>query len=448
MIYAPTLESIRLCLEGIIPSALATCDQHGMPNVTYVSQAMYVDPQHVALTFQFFNKTRENILANPIATLLAIDPVTAARYRLVIHYLRTETSGPLFEKMRAKLAGIASHEGVVGIFKLQGADIYRVLSVEHLPGRELMAMSSDPALLPALRRTTDALSRYSSLENLVDTLLDSLDRYFDIRNSMLLMADLPAKKLYTLASRGYDRSGIGAEIPFGVGVIGVAAQERVPIRIMFAAAEYNYTRLLREQLERDGCTENLEAQIPMPGLPEPASQMAVPIMANGRLLAVLYVESDRTCRYHYDGEDALVAICAQVGEAMQNLQWQSHPNTEQEPPQNCCPALSGPSIRVKYFPTDHSLFLDEEYLIKGVAGAILWRLLNQFQHDGRIEFTTRELRLDNAIPLPDVSDNLDARLLLLSRRLKERSDYLFIEKAGRGRIKLVMHRPVELQVGA
>ncbi|QGX40699.1 GAF domain-containing protein [Permianibacter aggregans] len=446
MIYTPTLESIRLCLEGIIPSALATSDHQGMPNVTYVSQAMYVDCQHIALTFQFFNKTRENILANPIATLLTMDPVTAARYRLVLQYLRTETSGPQFEKMRAKLAGIASYEGMVGVFKLRGADIYRVLSIEHLPGRELMAMPNNPALLPALRRTVDSLGRYHSLENLVDTMLDSLDRHFNIRNSMLLMADPTAQKLYTLASRGYDRSGIGSEIPFGVGVIGVAAKERVPIRIMYFAAEYAYTKAVREQLIDDGRADKLEDRIPLPGLSEPGSQLAVPILANGHLQAVLYVESDQACRFNYDDEDALVAICAQVGEAMQSLQ--SQPPAEVCHSPGLCPTPQGTAIRVKYFLTDHSVFLDEEYLIKGVAGAILWRLLNQFKHEGRIEFTTRELRLDNAIPLPDVSDNLDARLLLLSRRLKERSDYLFIEKAGRGRIKLVMHRPVELQVGA
>ncbi|MCB1692600.1 MAG: pyridoxamine 5'-phosphate oxidase family protein, partial [Pseudomonadales bacterium] len=110
---APRLEDMRDCLEGIVPSCVATCDRDGMPNVTYVSQAMYVDSTHVALSFQFFNKTRQNILANPEACLLVMDPYTSARYRLAIHYMRTETSGPIFERMRAKLAGIASHEGLV-----------------------------------------------------------------------------------------------------------------------------------------------------------------------------------------------------------------------------------------------------------------------------------------------------------------------------------------------
>ena len=130
---------------------------------------------------------------------------------------------------------------------------------------------------------------------------------------------------------------------------------------------------------------------------------------------------------------------------MQSLQLQISPAIENTPSSICSPEPIGNAIRIKHYSSDHSIFLDEEYLIKGVAGAILWRLLNHFKQDGRVEFTTRELRLDSAIPLPDISDNLDARLLLLSRRLKERSDYLFLEKCGRGRVKLVLHRPVELR---
>ena len=94
------LDDIRLCLEGIIPAIIATCAADGTPNVAYLSQVYYVDPGHVALSFQFFNKTRQNILANPDATLLLLDPHTFAFYRLGIRYLHTQTEGPVFESMR------------------------------------------------------------------------------------------------------------------------------------------------------------------------------------------------------------------------------------------------------------------------------------------------------------------------------------------------------------
>ena len=115
---SPSLHTIRACFEGAIPAVMATCSEDGTPNVAYISQVYYVDERHVALSFQFFNKTRKNILANPYATVLVLDPAVAAMYRLELRYLRTETEGPRFEGMKAQLAGIASHTGMAGVFRL------------------------------------------------------------------------------------------------------------------------------------------------------------------------------------------------------------------------------------------------------------------------------------------------------------------------------------------
>ena len=68
------LDDIRACMEGTIPGVMATCDGDGMPNVTYVSQVEYVDARQLALSFQFFNKTRRNVLANPHTELLVVHP--------------------------------------------------------------------------------------------------------------------------------------------------------------------------------------------------------------------------------------------------------------------------------------------------------------------------------------------------------------------------------------
>ena len=146
-----TLDSIRNCLEGAIPSSVATCAADGTPNLTLVSQVHYVDESHVALSFQFFNKTRQNVLANPRVAATVVDPETAASYRLDLFYERTETAGPVFESMKAKLAGIASHTGMTGIFRLQGSDIYRLLSVTPVPGRPLPLMARKRNLLSGVR---------------------------------------------------------------------------------------------------------------------------------------------------------------------------------------------------------------------------------------------------------------------------------------------------------
>ncbi|MDY0012977.1 MAG: GAF domain-containing protein [Rhodocyclaceae bacterium] len=440
-----SVDAIRNCLEGIVPASLSTCGPDGMPNVTYVSQLMYVDPDHVALSFQFFNKTRENILANPHATALVVDHLTVERFRLRLRYLRTETSGPLFERMKAKLAGIAAHEGMTGVFKLQGADVYRVRDIEPVPGRQLPPAQEGPALLPALRRATDALSACRSLESLLDTLASSLERHFDLAHQMLFMADETAGKLYLMGSRGYATSGVGAEIPCGVGVIGIAARERVPIRIMFPAADYGYGRAIREHALAQGITEHLETAIPPPGLGNPASQLAIPVLGCQGLQAVLYVESERECHFGYDLEDALVALCAQFGLALQTHR--AHQEAEEDatpaPGAGTCPP-PGPPLKVRHFSRNHSIFLGDDYLIKGVAGAILWVLLQDATREHRSEFSNRALRLDPRLNLPEIDDNLEARLLLLQRRLADRAAPLSIEKTGRGRFGLRLAQPVEL----
>ena len=440
-----TLDQLRPCLEGVIPAVLATCAPDGMPNASLVSQMQYVDPQHVALSFQFFNKTRENILANPQATALVIDPVTADSYRLTLLYLRTETEGTLFQPMKAKLAGIASHTGMAGVFKLLGADVYRVQAIERVPGKSLPRPPAPRNLLNALRSASERLAACADLGALFDATLTALAQDFGISHALLLMADTAAQRLYTVASRGYSSTGVGSEIGFGEGVIGVAAQVRVPIRINHMTMEYGYGRAARDAA---ASAQGLApaAEIPFPGLPEPHSQLAVPITAAGRLLGVLCAESPQDMHFGYDDEDALVALAALLGSSTLALQQATDREADDgatasssEPPQP-----QGPPLEVRHYRANRSIFIGGEYLIKGVAGAILWKLLRTQADSGRCDFSNRELRLAGDLGLPELSDNLEARLVLLQRRLAERCPAIAIEKTGRGLFRLRLARPLAL----
>jgi adenylate cyclase len=101
-------------------------------------------------------------------------------------------------------------------------------------------------------------------------------------------------------------------------------------------------------------------------------------------------------------------------------------------------------VVVRHYGENDSIFLDDDYLIKGVAGSIFWALVRDYAERGRVSFSNRELRLDRRIRLPDLSDNLEARLILLGRRLEERCACLRIAKTGRGRFELRVDRPLEL----
>ena len=103
-------------------------------------------------------------------------------------------------------------------------------------------------------------------------------------------------------------------------------------------------------------------------------------------------------------------------------------------------------VKVRYYPSDGSVFLDAQYLIKGVAGSLFWKLAREHVRDRRSEFSTRELRLaGQELRLPEVQDNLSVRLLLLQRRLVERQAALQIQRTGRGRFRIEVARPLVLQ---
>lgn len=441
---APSLPEIRACFEGAIPAMMATCAEDGTPNVAYISQVYYVDERHVALSFQFFNKTRRNILANPHGNVLVMDPVTAGFYRLQMRYLRTETEGPLFEGMKAQLAGIASHSGMAGVFRLLGSDVYEVEAIERLEGTSLPAPPR-PALLAGVRRAAERMAACGATDELLQAVLAALNDHLDIRHAMVLMLDAAAQRLYAVATCGYATSGVGSEIEIGHGVIGVAARERTPVRISHMTNAAAYSHAVRSSMRESEPGIALDTEIPFPGLAEPHSQLAVPILSTGRLLGVLFVESPLDMRFGFEDEDALVAIAGHLGAALDLLQTAAEPAPPEEPMAAAAPSAGGSPLAVRHYLVNNSVFIGDRYLIKGVAGAILGKLLREHTQQGRYEFTNRELRLDPALRLPDLSDNLEARLVLLQRRLVENCPHIRLEKTGRGRFRLYVDRPIALE---
>lgn len=357
-------------------------------------------------------------------------------------YRRTEDAGPLFESMKAKLSGLASESGMQDVFVLKGADIYQVLSVEaqDQTGYALMS-ASDPLLV--LKQLMQQLFQAQDLAQLFQLTMQALQQGLAIQHAMLLIADESACKLYTVETAGYSQSGIGSEIPFGCGVIGTAALYKTPIRIGNAALDYNYLQLLHKCPE-SSLQPSLETLIAYPGLVQPQSQLAVPVLLAQRLLAVLYVESEQARRFSYADEDVLTCLAMQLALHMARLQ-PAEPETEL-----CCPEPVAPvrqegnTVAIRYFSRDHSVFVEQDYLIKGVAGAILWRLLSLYQQQGRVQFSNRELRLDKTLNLPEIDDNLETRLLLLQRRLAERCDFIQIRKTGRGSFQLDVQSALQL----
>jgi len=332
------------------------------------------------------------------------------------------------------------------VFHLRGADIYRVLEMRRVPGRKELPAAQPRVDLPTNSRLlSERMANCEDLASLLDTLLCGLGELLRIDYAMLWLFDSSQAALTLLASRGYDIDGAGAEISVGEGIVGTAVREGVPIRVGHMMNMATYMRAVRDRADESGLTPALKNEIPLPGLKEPRSQLAVPLRARGRVLGALLVESQHDQYFGYDDEDALMMLCGQLAVAM-NLMQPHDPEPPAPAPARAPAVEQGcPTLRLKRFLRDNSVFLDDVYLIRGVAGAILWKLVAEYLRSGRREYTNRELRLAPELRLPDVQDNLEVRLLLLQRRLCEQQAPIQLEKAGRGKMRLCVVRPVQME---
>src|SRR5262249_7128262 len=149
-------------------------------------------------------------------------------------------------------------------------------------------------------------------------------------------------------------------------------------------------------------------EIPVPGLTDAESRIAVPAVALGQLVGVLVVDSTQRVAFNENDESLLSIVASLVANA---IEVERANEGRAEPAAEATAAMpraaSERATHVRFFTVDGSTFLDGDYLIKGVAGRILWSLLRHYTRERRVDFTNKEVRLDPTLELPEFRDNLD-----------------------------------------
>lgn len=299
----------------------------------------------------------------------------------------------------------------------------------------------------ALAELSARLARCPDLDALVGCALSGLAELFGFEHSHLLLLEATGERLVTLASHGYDVQGVGSEVRVGEGLVGMVAARAEPMRVGNLRQMTAYARAVRREYAELG--EGPGREIPLPGLAGAQSLVAVPAMVLGQVLGVLAIESTTRLAFGPDDEACLAVVGSLLASAIE-IDW-AHDRLASETVDDAAApraTVTPPSravTRVRFFAVDGSCFLDGEYLIKGVAGRVLWLLLRQHVDEGRVEFTNKEVRLDPSLELPELRDNLESRLILLKRRLDERDAPIRIEKTGRGRFRLSVGGDLRLE---
>jgi adenylate cyclase len=345
--------------------------------------------------------------------------------------------------------------GMEGIFRLLSADVYEVLAVEPQSGFLAAAAADAPAAavtpefslrqILGVQIVSQQVNRARDLAETLDVLLATLDDVCGFSHAMILLPDESGQRLVAIASRGYGeqgRRGIGAEVTVGEGFIGAAAEQRKVLRVGNVGGELRYGRAVRERIAAGGGGEALRPEIPLPGLPDAASHLALPLVVQDRLVGMLALESRDPLTFGTWDEALLQILANQIAIAVDRNTAREDEDPALPPPPpspspgRAPPAAAGPRRSFTFFKNDDCVFVDGEYLIRNVPGKILWKLLTAFHTSGRSEFSNRELRLDPSLGLPPVKNNLESRLILLRKRLEQQCPDVRLVPVRRGRFAL------------
>ena len=458
------LESLTSCFQGLLPAWLCTCSKDGVPNVAMLSHVDYVDAAHVALSFQFFNKSKRNIAENPQALVRLYDPDTLQIYALRLRYVRTETEGPTFESMRLRIEAIASHSGLKGIFKLLGADIYEVLS-----GRAGRARGGPGAGRAAPRRapaagvpfTMKALQEFSDrIQQAPHPRLPARRHPRDAREHLRLPPlDDPAR----LATARPPRADRQPRLPRRAAsarrwASATASSAWWPRRASRSASRgccgrcSTPTRWRKRAHERGLCPE--ERRIPLPGLANPETQLGIPLLARDELIGVLCIETDASYRFHEEDRAYLEVLGGYLAIAIQNALLRERSRGAARNRRRRAPGRSAarrPRAGAARPPPSRSRTTAATTASSSTAStwcaacrrASSGSCCTSTRPTAACEFTNRRLRLDKSLELPAFKDNLESRLILL-RRLEERCPAIRIVPSGRGRFRLELGTAVAL----
>lgn len=430
------LADLHACFEGVIPSIIATSSADGMPNISYLSHVVMVDDDHIALSNQFFAKTAANVRANPFVTLLLVDGRTGAQYMLAVEFERSVEHGPLYERIALQLKASSAQAGMAGVMRLRSADVFRVHAISSVPSStpEVRAPERMPASFAAVARIAERIEAETEAGGIIDAFLGGLSRELGYGHALVLLNDPSCGVLTTVGSIGYEAPGLGSEVRNADDLIAAAATHGKSIKVSDMSRIRRFGEAIIGSSQPD---ENATRMIAFPRLSDAMSQLAVPMVVQRKVRGIVFVESLERMAFRDEDVAALEMLARQVAAALALSEADSY-DASTSAPVSSAPVEKDRTIQITHHAFDDSIFIDNDYVIKGVAGRLLAFLIERHLEEGRDEFTNREIRLSESLRLPDLKDNLETRLLLLRRRLEQKQFPIRLLHPGRGRIRLAM----------
>lgn len=399
----------------------------GAMKAGYQSHVAVIDDQRVALSNRFFSNRSRIVHTRGDARMITLDQAGNRLWIIDLQFVGFVTAGDDFERLEERLMKGSASAGLMELLRLRRADVFKMTAIRTVPlGGE--GASHTPkrasATLASVMRVVTQLSQQFDMDGLVGAALSGLRQSLAMWHVMYLQSEVASGRLLVVGSCGYASVGAGAEAVIGEGLIGISAATGRAIRVARMCDDLRV-------VDHSGCAASV------PALSNAQSQIAVPVLVNGEVRGVLFAECAEPMAFNHDDELAMSIIAHQMGATramIEALQLQQPVEVEAQP------VADTPEVQARmpviYYAYDDSIFIDGKYVIKGVAGRLLYYMLRQYHVLGRSEFSNKEMRLETLLRLPMPKDNLEARLILLRRRLEARNFPVRLVSAGRGRVVL------------
>jgi DNA-binding NtrC family response regulator len=179
-------------------------------------------------------------------------------------------------------------------------------------------LARQAAQLQVLQRVAAEINATLDLEEIYDIALRTMDELFEFHHAIILLVESGGETLRVVASRGYQNQAVGGRIRLGIGAVGIVAQRRKILQLDNLGQQRAYASAQRRQMIKSGA--EIGDVVPVPGLPNAESQIAIPLLVRDDLVGVFSIESPR--RHAFDEHDrSLVTIVAnQIASAIRNAQ--------------------------------------------------------------------------------------------------------------------------------
>jgi len=169
-----------------------------------------------------------------------------------------------------------------------------------------------------LQRVSADINSTLDLDEICDVALRTMDELFEFHHANILLLEPDNTTLKVVASRGYEGQTTGGRVQVGTGVIGMVARKRQMMHVNNLGHQRAYVAAQRRQMEKAGQHSQLGEAIPVPGLPNAESQIAIPLLIRDDLIGVFSIESPRPRTFGEHERDLVSIIANQIASAIHN----------------------------------------------------------------------------------------------------------------------------------